>query len=101
MQIGIVLSLVSFTFLIILQYQNVWSEHGGGIHCVGSTPCNGTDGDDQMSGDNDANRMNGNGGYDVMSGYGGDDDMNGNGGVDYMDGRGGNDHILGVLVMMN
>ena len=69
-----------------------------------SNPCIGTDGDDDMTGDDETNSMHGKMGNDLMSGGGandgiygneGDDNMNGGAGDDQMNGNEGQDTIDG------
>jgi Ca2+-binding RTX toxin-like protein len=65
-----------------------------GVFCP---PCEGTEGNDTISGSKADDRMDGNGGNDRMSGQGGNDRMDGGDGNDIMVGGPGRDNMVGEL----
>ena len=88
------MALVSFTFLLTLEYQNALAGTPD-IVCRGFDPCNGTSAGEVMAGDSGPNRINGQGGNDHVVGHGGNDELNGGYGDDSVEGNNGNDELNG------
>ena len=70
----------------------VWAV--ASIVCNGTNPCNGTNSDDNMKGDDQDNKINGRSGDDKISGVAGKDIICGGAGDDKIAGGDGNDVIL-------
>ena len=88
------MALVSFTFLLTLEYQNALAGTPD-IVCRGFDPCNGTSAGEVMAGDSGPNRIKGQGGIDHVVGHGGNDELNGGDGDDSVEGNNGNDELNG------
>lgn len=91
--ISIMVGLLALVGTVVSPTNLVWAAT---ILCPGSDQCIGTDGKDNMVGDNDGNAIRGLGDNDLITGKGGVDALLGDSGDDTLNGNDGNDQIVGA-----